>query len=51
MRELLELHYDPIYRQSMARNFAGLAAPRLAVGWDGTEASLDGVATEILSAH
>jgi tRNA 2-selenouridine synthase len=26
--ELLELHYDPLYRRSQSRNFAGLVAPQ-----------------------
>lgn len=50
VRELLELHYDPIYRQSMARNFAALLEPRLAVEWDGSDASLDTVASRVIEA-
>ena len=40
VRELLVAHYDPIYLQSMRRNFAGFAAPQAAIEWDGSEASL-----------
>jgi len=49
VRELLEQHYDPIYRQSMARNFAGLEQPRLVVEWDGSETSLDAVTARVLA--
>jgi len=37
---LLATHYDPIYLESMRRNFAGLEAPVAALRWDGSEASL-----------
>ncbi len=40
VRDLLVTHYDPIYRQSMKRNFTGLAQPLAVVEWDGSEASL-----------
>ncbi len=40
VRELLERHYDPIYRQSMHRHFAGLAQPLATLEWDGSEATL-----------
>ena len=42
---LLALHYDPIYLQSMQRNFAGVAVPALRLEWDGSSASLDRAAT------
>ncbi|MDQ6638872.1 MAG: tRNA 2-selenouridine(34) synthase MnmH [Pseudomonadota bacterium] len=48
VRELLTLHYDPIYLQSMQRNFAGVAAP-FGLRWDGSEASLRGAATRAIS--
>jgi len=41
VRALLVEHYDPGYAQSMLRNFAGLAAPKLELGWDGSDASLE----------
>jgi tRNA 2-selenouridine synthase len=50
VRELLEQHYDPIYLQSMRRNFAGFAQPALALEWDGSVAALDRVAAQVLEA-
>ncbi len=47
VRDLLVTHYDPIYRQSMQRNFAGLAAPLATVEWDGSDASLDAAAQHV----
>jgi len=44
VRELLVSHYDPIYLQSMKRNFAGFAAPRAVLAWDGSAASLEAAA-------
>ncbi len=41
VRALLVEHYDPGYAQSMLRNFAGLAAPKLELSWDGSDASLE----------
>jgi len=40
VRDLLVSHYDPIYEQSMKRNFAGVSALHLELVWDGSEASL-----------
>ena len=37
---LLVGHYDPIYQQSMRRNFAGVAEPDSTVAWDGSDAGL-----------
>ena len=50
VRELLVQHYDPIYLQSIERNFAGYAAPRAAPEWDGSDAGLDSTATQVLTA-
>jgi tRNA 2-selenouridine synthase len=47
VRELLVAHYDPIYRQSMQRNFVGLAQPLAVVAWDGSEASLEAAAQRV----
>lgn len=47
VRELLVAHYDPIYRQSMQRNFAALARPLAVVEWDGGEASLQAAAQRV----
>ncbi|MEO7008741.1 MAG: tRNA 2-selenouridine(34) synthase MnmH, partial [Caldimonas sp.] len=40
VRELLVAHYDPIYLQSMRRNFVAIAAPRSQLAWDGSAVSL-----------
>jgi tRNA 2-selenouridine synthase len=40
VRELLVTHYDPVYLQSMRRNFPGFSAPLLSVEWDGSEPGL-----------
>ena len=47
VRDLLVSHYDPIYRQSMKRNFAGLAQPLAVIEWDGGEASLAAAARRL----
>jgi tRNA 2-selenouridine synthase len=47
VRDLLVGHYDPVYLQSMKRNFAGFAQPLLALEWDGSAASLDGAARQV----
>ncbi len=47
VRDLLVNHYDPIYRQSMKRNFAGLAQPLAVIEWDGVEASLAAAAQQV----
>ena len=50
VRELLLRHYDPIYLQSIERNFAGYAAPRARLEWDGSDAGLESAATQVLTA-
>jgi tRNA 2-selenouridine synthase len=48
---LLVTHYDPIYLESMRRNFFALAAPgRLNVGWDGSAAGLAAAARRVAAA-
>lgn len=47
VRELLVLHYDPIYAQSMKRNFA---VPRSTVAWRGDAESLSLAAGELVAA-
>jgi tRNA 2-selenouridine synthase len=47
VRELLVNHYDPIYRQSMKRNFTGLAQPLAVIEWDGGEATLAAAAQRV----
>ena len=41
VRDLLVNHYDPIYTQSMKRNYTGSELPQLGLEWDGTAAGLD----------
>ncbi|HWI09908.1 MAG TPA: tRNA 2-selenouridine(34) synthase MnmH [Burkholderiaceae bacterium] len=50
VRDLLVAHYDPIYAQSMQRNFAGASALLLDVAWDGGDASLQDTAAAALRA-
>jgi tRNA 2-selenouridine synthase len=40
VRDLLVSHYDPVYLQSMRRNFAGFEQPVLTLPWDGSAESL-----------
>ena len=48
---LLVSHYDPIYLESMRRNFPALSAPgRLSLGWDGSAAGLAAVAARAMAA-
>jgi tRNA 2-selenouridine synthase len=44
VRDLLVRHYDPIYLQSMRRNFQGVRAPLESLAWDGSESSLEATA-------
>ena len=50
VRELLVTHYDPNYLQSLKRNFEGSEAPRIALQWDGSDASLAEVAARAIAA-
>jgi tRNA 2-selenouridine synthase len=50
VRDLLVTHYDPIYLQSMRRNFAGVVEPWRRIEWDGTEASLTRAVASLRSA-
>ncbi len=50
VRDLLLSHYDPVYLQSMRRNFAGFAQPVQTVAWDGSAASLAAAAQVVASA-
>lgn len=47
VRELLVDHYDPIYLQSMKRNFAGFERPLATLEWDGSAAALDEAAQRV----
>ena len=50
VRDLLVSHYDPIYTQSMKRNFSGIAAPHLMLAWDGGAESLNAAAARAIGA-
>ena len=50
VRDLLIAHYDPIYLQSMRRNFAGVAEPAERIAWDGSDAGLARAAQTIVAA-
>jgi tRNA 2-selenouridine synthase len=49
VRELLAQHYDPIYLQSIGRNFPAYAAPLLQLQWDGSMASLEQAADKVVA--
>ncbi|MFM9914836.1 MAG: tRNA 2-selenouridine(34) synthase MnmH [Rhizobacter sp.] len=48
VRELLLTHYDPVYLQSMQRNFVGFADARLVEPENGDASTLAGVARDLL---
>ena len=48
--DLLVSHYDPIYTQSINRNFAGSASPLVTLRWDGTEVGLEAAAVAATAA-
>lgn len=50
VRELLLRHYDPIYRQSTAKNFAGFAAAAPVTLANGSPGALDGAVRALLEA-
>ena len=50
VRDLLVAHYDPIYLESMRRNFAGVGAPLATLRWDGSDASLREAARAAIAA-
>ncbi len=50
VRELLTTHYDPVYLQSMRRNFPGVAAPWLELAWDGSVEGLASAARHAIDA-
>ena len=47
VQALLEQHYDPIYRQSMLRNFAAVERPLFSIEWDGSDAGMAAVAASV----
>jgi len=50
VRDLLVSHYDPIYLQSMRRNFAGIGSPLRSIDWDGSPHGLEAAAEAALAA-
>ncbi len=50
VRELLDLHYDPIYRESLRRNFGAAASAARRVEWDGGSGSLEEAAVQLIAA-
>ena len=51
VRDLLVAHYDPIYLQSMRRNFAGVAEPSVRLAWDGSGDALQRAATAAIASE
>ena len=45
--ELIDLHYDPLYRRSQKRNFAGFGTPTAFATDDLTPAAIDALAARI----
>ena len=50
VRDLLVLHYDPIYLQSMGRNFPGTTTLLADIVWDGSDAGLAAAAAKAAAA-
>jgi len=50
VRDLLVAHYDPIYLESMRRNFTGVGTPMATLRWDGSEGSLRAAASAAIEA-
>jgi tRNA 2-selenouridine synthase len=50
VRDLLDVHYDPIYFASLSRNFAGVDAPLATLRWDGDDRSLTAAAAQAIEA-
>ena len=50
VRNLLDVHYDPIYLASLWRNFAAVDAPLATLRWNGDEASLATAAEQAVAA-
>jgi tRNA 2-selenouridine synthase len=49
VQDLLTMHYDPIYLQSIQRNYQGMAPPCLTLVWDGSEAQLNAAAVKAIA--
>ena len=50
VQELLQSHYDPIYRESLRRHYPRSAQPLVCLAWDGSAHALAQVAARILAA-
>ena len=50
VRDLLVLHYDPIYLRSMGRNFPGTTTLLADIVWDGSDAGLASAAAKAAAA-
>ncbi len=50
VRDLLVNHYDPIYAQSMKRNYTGSELPQLGLEWDGSATGLAAAARSAIGA-
>jgi tRNA 2-selenouridine synthase len=50
VRDLLVTHYDPIYAQSMKRNFSGVSEFHLELAWDGSAQTLATAAARAIAA-
>jgi tRNA 2-selenouridine synthase len=50
VQDLLVTHYDPIYTQSMKRNYIGVSALHLELAWDGSASSLAAAAMRAITA-
>ena len=50
VRDLLDIHYDPIYLASLWRNFGGVATPLATLRWSGDAASLALAAQQAIAA-
>jgi tRNA 2-selenouridine synthase len=48
VRDLLVVHYDPVYLQSMRRNFAHAGPQARRIEWDGSASGLQAAARQIL---
>ena len=50
VQDLLVTHYDPIYIQSMQRNFTGVSALHLELAWNGSAETLTSAAAQAIAA-
>jgi tRNA 2-selenouridine synthase len=50
VRDLLDVHYDPVYLASLWRNFAAVDAPLASLRWNGDQESLAAAAEQAIAA-